>query len=399
LPSAAAEDYWGYSYRNVDVTVAGNSVYAVNLARYCVRLDAMLTRILGIKATFRAPTHLYALPPEQLKQLLGSDSRVSYHGSAFENTVVFTSTHSAASDYWGAYFGYTATLLSSDRRLSGPDWYLLGVPEVFAETSYQGTRATLGAVNQGYAITLTKAALIPARSFLSMRHRDAIAKGEFAREVFEAQSWFLAHQIFVEGKHRAEFGNYLDLMRDGTSETDAFAASFKITYEELDKELALAFHQRPYVYMLQAPDDPEAAGASAQHLNPAEVKGRLALLSLSYPSGPDPVQLANEALRLDASDESALRALARGLLAREAYAEAFAAVDRLRSEGGSVAANGDSADVLAGLAAAAAAGRASLPVDAATLRERARAQYERVLAVNSEDRRAQAGLAKLTRSQ
>jgi len=50
LPAAApaADDYWGYSYRNVDVTASGTNAYTVNIARYCVRLDTMLTRILSI---------------------------------------------------------------------------------------------------------------------------------------------------------------------------------------------------------------------------------------------------------------------------------------------------------------------------------------------------------------
>jgi len=50
---SAASDYWGYSYRNVDVTAAGSGAYAVNLARYCARLDSLLARILSIRGRER----------------------------------------------------------------------------------------------------------------------------------------------------------------------------------------------------------------------------------------------------------------------------------------------------------------------------------------------------------
>jgi hypothetical protein len=53
--SFGAEEYWAYSYKNIDITAAGTSAYAVNLAHYCVRLDALLSRILGIKRQSRVP--------------------------------------------------------------------------------------------------------------------------------------------------------------------------------------------------------------------------------------------------------------------------------------------------------------------------------------------------------
>ncbi|MGH8277218.1 MAG: hypothetical protein ACRETH_11045, partial [Steroidobacteraceae bacterium] len=114
-----------------------------------------------------------------------------------------------------------------------------------------------------------------------------------------------------------------------------------------------------------------------------------------YQSGPDPVQLANEALQADAANETALRALALAQLARGAYAESLAAVDRLTTHGGSPGANADSAEVLAGLARAAAGGEVTLPVDAATLRRRAKQAYQRALAADGADRRSRDGMSRL----
>lgn len=393
IAAGTPEPYWDYSYRGIEVTASGNASYAVNLVRNCARLDALLSRILGIKSTARPVTHLYSLPPALLKQYLGGDDRVSYHINRYDNLVLLA-TPEHGGDYWGAYFGYVATMLVSDRMLAGPDWYRLGVPLVFADSSFRGPRATLGTVNTSYAVTLTEGGgLIPMRTFLSAKKQDLVASGGNNLRVYDAEAWFLAHEVFVEGHHRAEFLKYLDLMRHGTNEAEAFAASFSISYEDLDKELAVLFHQRPYVYTMDSPEDP--AGDSAQPLSAAETKARLALLSVRYGHGPDPVQLAGEALQLEPANETALRALALAQLARGAAVESLAAVDKLAAHGPSPAAYADSAEVLGGLAQLASGAAAPLPLDAATLRRRAQEDYEHALAENPDDRRSRDGLARL----
>ena len=399
--SFGAEEYWAYSYKNIDVTAAGTSAYAVNLAHYCARLDVMLSRILGIKTQSRAPTHIYAMPQARLQQFIEKNFSSSYRTSGYDNTILMDSASGPdARPYWGAYFGYTATLLMSAEVLRGPDWYMVGVPSVFADSVFEGGHVKIGNVTPGFAYTLLSGgALIPMRAFLTLKQSDAQLKGARYVEMYDAESWYLAREIFVEGKHRAEFGRYLDLMRQGRSEPEAFAASFKITYEDLDKELVLAMRDHAHVYIMEAPADAAGDRASARRLSAAEVSGRLALASVRYQRGPDPVQLANQALQAEPANESALRALAQAQLARGAYGEALAAVDKLAAQGASAAASADSAAILAGLARAAASGRATLSVDAATLKRRAKEAYERAIAADSEDRRSRDGLTRLDGSQ
>lgn len=284
---ASGDEYWGYSYRNIDVTAAGTSAYAINLARYCARLDYLLTRVLGIKTADRTTTRIFALPSAQVTQLLGDSSRVSFHASGNTNTVIMASTTAHDSEYWGAYFGYTASLLASDGRLKGPDWYMSGVPQVFAGTKYRGTRAQLGIVEIGYGLTLGQgSALIPLRTFLAQTKRAVVGDDGHRRELYEAQSWALAHEIYVEGWHRADFTHYLDLMRQGTSEGVAFSTCFKVSYEQLDREFAVAIHQRPYVYTLEVPDDSALNGETAEPLSAAEFKARVARLAEQFPRSP-----------------------------------------------------------------------------------------------------------------
>lgn len=285
---AAGEPYFGYSYRNVEVTAAGSGAYAVNLARYCVRLDGMLSRILGIAATDRAPVHLYALPEARVREILGDVNRVAYRHSPAGDTILMADVPGHDSDYWGAYFGYTAALLESDGRFTGPDWYKLGVPLVFASTKYEGDRAHLGMVERGFGRTLGQgSARIPMRAFLSMK-RATLLDTDPRRKIYDAQAWGLAHLVFVERWHRAEFNKYLELMRQGTAEPDAFAASFSVTYEQLDKDFTYTLDRgRALVYTLEAPD-PEAKGAVAEPLGAEELQARLERLAAVFPGKTKP---------------------------------------------------------------------------------------------------------------
>jgi len=263
------------------VTAAGNGVYAVNLARYCVRLDGMLRRILGIDSSELPPVHIYALPQAQVREFLGDEDRVSYRISKSGVTILINNVPGSESDYWGAYYGYTAALLETDGRLKGPDWYKLGLPLVFAGTKYHGDHAQLGTVERGYARTLGQGSeMIPLRSFLSMKRR-AIFDNPATRRIYDAEAWGLAHEIFVEGWRRDEFTRYLQLMRQGSAEADAFAGAFKVSYEQLDKDFFYALRQKVFVYNLEAPD-PDAAGAAAQLLAGEDLKAQLDRLAKVY---------------------------------------------------------------------------------------------------------------------
>ena len=279
--TAGAPEYWSYAYRNVEVTAAGSSAYAMNLARYCVRLDGMLTRILAIKTSERPPVHIYALPPAQVRRLLGNQDQASFRRSPGGNIILTTNTRESDSEYWGVYFGYTAALLASDHRLGGPDWYIHGVPMVFASTRYRGTRAQLGTVSLGFALTLGQgSALIPMRRFLALGRASVSASADTLK-VYDAEAWGLAHEVFVEGWHRAEFAKYLELMRQGSQESEAFAASFDITYEQLDKEFAYALRRRALAYTMDSPD-PGGGAESAHPLSAEQVDAQLARLAALY---------------------------------------------------------------------------------------------------------------------
>jgi hypothetical protein len=307
--------YWGYSYEQIDVTAFGTREYAINLAHQCHRLDGLLREILAITSQERPPVHIYALDAEHMRRVGGSSGTASFAEGKNEFTVRFES--SQTDNYWSAYYGYIGALLASDRQLEGrPDWYSIGVPMAFADVRFEGVnKVRIGSINQGLAYTLAREApLIPMRKFLSIKRRDAALAGKST--LYQSEAWYLAREIYLEGIHRAEFNHYLELMSGGTSEPEAFAASFKITYEQLDKEL---LEIRPaHAYILRAPTEDHVDPTGAQRLSTAEVAGRLALLSLTYHHNADALQLAKEALAQQPDNATALRAVA---LAQAAAAE------------------------------------------------------------------------------
>jgi tetratricopeptide (TPR) repeat protein len=228
-----------------------------------------------------------------------------------------------------------------------------------------------------------------------MKQKDVERQGDNATRLFDAQAWYLARLIFVESWHRSEFGHYLDLLRQGHSEPEAFAASFKVSYEDLDRQIVASLHEHAHVYILPMPPDPEAGGASAQPLSAAEWHARLAGLYALYERPEEAARLAQEALRTEPDNQSALRALARAQLESHDYAQALASAARISVTGATVDACLDRARVFAGLAQAAAQGDANLPLDAAALRQRAREDYERVLSADAGNRAARHALAEL----
>jgi hypothetical protein len=283
---AAAEGYWTYSYRNIEVTAAGDGDFARHLALYSVRLDALLSQILGITTSERPAVHIYALPAALLKKYLGSDSGSGYRITAGDVAIITDNGRVSDSDYYGAYFGYTSALLSVDHQLRGPDWYRIGLPLIFANTRYRNGHVTLGFVEAGRAQVLGRSgSLIPLSVFLAGSRSEIIAAGR-SQEMYESQAWALAHEVFIERWRRPEFDRYLGMMRQGTAESAAFAASFDVTHEQLDKEFAHQILRRTSVYTMNVPADPPAGEELPRLLNAAEVQARLALLDAQFASGP-----------------------------------------------------------------------------------------------------------------
>ncbi|HVH83423.1 MAG TPA: hypothetical protein VM713_03800 [Steroidobacteraceae bacterium] len=393
--AASGTDYWAYQYKNIDVTVAGSSDYARNVARNADRLGAALSRILNLKSAARLPTHIYVLADEQIVELLGSSGSSNYNSSGYDATVIASRGRGGDDAYWGVYFGYVGSLLAGDGGMRYPYWLRLGVPEVFATTQFDHDRIRTGAIAPGYALTLASGTPIPLRTFLGMQEQDPQLQAGPPHEMYAAESWYLTREILVEGRHRDEFSRYLGLLHQGRSERAAFAASFNVSYEDLDRMLREDQRTSGHVFVLASPTDERLEAAPPRKLSPLEVKTCLALINLRAGRRAQALHLVDDALRDDPANEQALRVAAQAQLEEGNYLASFAAVDQLSRGALSPDGMAESAAILTVLASAVSGGHAVLGVDAQKLLRYAQRYYQGAIDANPDDLRSWAGLAGL----
>ena len=394
--AVAATDYWAYQYKDIDVTVAGSSEYAQHVARNADRLGTALAQILAFRGDVRLPTHIYVLPDEEIVGLLGSSGSSNYNSSGYDATVITSRGEGSGGKYWGVYFGYVGSVLAGQGAARYPYWFRLGVPEVFATTDFDHDRIRTGGIAPGYALPVASGSLIPLRTFLAMQEQDPQLQSGALSEMYAAESWYLTREILAERRYRSEFGRYFELMRQGTSEREAFAASFKVSYEDLDKMLRDDRSLRVHLFQLPSPADVGPDAAPPRKLAPPEVQARLALVNLKVGRRAEALRLALAVLRDDPANERALRVAAQAQLEAGDYPAAFAAVDQLsRSAQLSPDAMAESAGILTVLAAAVTGGDAALVVDAPTMLRFAQRYYQAAIDANPEDLRSWAGLAGL----
>jgi tetratricopeptide (TPR) repeat protein len=398
--AAGAEDYWSYADGDTQVTTYEGAGYTASLVRDLARFNEVLIRILQLPER-HMPIRIYELSPEQARQLLGgSAGGASYKFSGYDVSVVTSEGQDQQNRYWGALFGYTGALFLNGWTSRSPYWFQVGVPALFAQTEFESSKVRTGGLVPGFVWTLQNGKRIPIRTFLRMQRTDPQLQSSSAfKSIFEAQSWYLAHEIYVEGKLRPEFFQYLALIRDGKTESDAFAASFKISYEDLDKVLSEALKEQPHVFVVNEPPA-GITGQAPRKLTISETKAMLADLSLQWGHRPDALRLAAEALQGDTNNELALRVQARGKLRDGDFSGAFANADKLVGLSAvSAAALTDSGDVFVKLADEVESKQVAIGVTADELNQRARDAYHRAIGLDPEYLRAWAGLAYLYGSQ
>jgi tetratricopeptide (TPR) repeat protein len=393
---AVAEDYWSYSLGSVEVVTADGSGRAVALAQNLMRFDAALAQILEVPAV-HLPTHVYELPSRVTAELLGDPRLTSYRSSDYEVTVLTGVTPLGSGMHnWGPLFGYAGARVATGRAARSPHWFKIGVPDLFATTEFDFNRVKTGGLNRAEVVALAGKKLIPTRVLLRLDASDPQLTSQQFRTLFQAESWYLAREVFVEAMLRPEFGRYLDLIRDGSSEPEAFTASFKLSYEDLDKRLYDALSRPIHIYVLNVPHGAPAEG-EARRLSPAEADARLAEIYLRSHQADGAQRLVDQALREDPTSELALRVRARLSLRREEFGAALADADKLATlPAPSAPGLTDRGEILMRLAAAVSNGDASVGADAATLDEHARAAFEDAVHADPEELRAWADLAGIT---
>ncbi len=212
--------------------------------------------------------------------------------------------------------------------------------------------------------------------------------------LYSAESWLLVHLIVLEGKYHSNFFKYFQLRDQGEGDAKAFAESFDVTYEDLDKMLNDVVRSGKITLAKVAIQDDNDLGV-ATRLSDAEAAGRLAVLAAVHGGKPDDaLQMANEALALAPANPDALFALARAQMRRADYVAALQAADRLCSRDSlpqrAVARCGRLFDSLAG---AVNQKKADVGVEGPALTERSRQYYEKAITMDPDDVASFEGMA------
>jgi hypothetical protein len=379
---ASAEEYWSYSYQGIEVTAAGNAGRAADLGHDLVQLDAAFVQTAAAPlGSWRSPVHVYALPGSLFKKVWGADASAAYLNAGSYRDIMINNDHSNADNrHWAAYAAYISGLLST-QGIRYPIWYSTGLSSVFAETSVLGDRVIIGGIDRGVLRQLDRGPLIPMRTLLTWKFNDPQPHDSNFTSLYRAQCWLFVHQVLIEHKYRDSVARYLELLRHGKSESEAFAASFSVSYEDLDAFMRGLMTQGTLNRF--AIDLPKLNAAAPQPVSAADVDARLAEFGVRHNREvQESLQLAQSAISVEPNNERACRALARGQVIEGKYTDALASVERLAARPAlSAAAHADCGFVLAAIAQH----HADVGTGEAALLQRARSEYEQAIALNGDD--------------
>jgi len=391
----AAEKYWAYDYYNISVTGVGSASRAVTIAHDLHRLDRAVSTVTNQRAdATRPPTRVYLVSDADFTLIEGVHDKfaVQYRPSAFANDILVNIDGNEGDALFGAYFGYTGSVISTFHY---PSWYIHGLSEVFAASSIARDTVTIGGFLPGRVRTLSTNTLFPMNVFLGLQSHDPALASNSAQELYAAQSWFLVHLIQIEGQYHDNFMQYFKRLSEGLDQREAFAASFTVGYDALDQMLRSRLAKASISEIkVQVPDEHDVN--VPRKLSDAEAKGRLALLAERFNTQTDgPLTLAAEALASDPQDEGALGAMAKMQVHRHEYAKALDTAQPLCERPTlSPEAIGRCGDIYSSLYFGADKAHA-LPLESAQLLEHARGFYDRAVAVNPEDLSAWYGMSEL----
>jgi len=385
----AADSYWAYSYQGMEVTAVGGEEFARNIAHNLHRLDRSLAAILQTRSDgWRAPTLIYVVPAQTFEMLYGKkdSTAASYTSNAFENNVLINASSNGDDRYWGVYFGLTGSVLNSAFSFRYPTWFVHGLSEVFAGTSINHFSVTIGGINRGRVYTLLHRAPIPIKTLLALRSDDPQLSSREFLDMYAAEAWFLVHQIVIEKQYHTNFFEYFQRLDKGEDEAHAFAESFTVSYEDLDKMLASALGSgRISVIKVELADEKDES--VPRRLSDAEAKGRLAMYAAEHsPQADVALNLSTQSLGMEPHGEDAQIARILALLKQTDYAAALHSSEALcGAETLSQKVAAQCGWSFSRLAAAVSAKQVSLEIDAAGLGQRSEQYFEKALAGDGED--------------
>ena len=395
-----SDPYWAYTYKDIDVMAVGGADRAKDIAHNLHRLDRAIGVALRLQAQeWRPPTRVFAVPQTTFDLFWkkgGMPISSSYYGSSFASVILIDASVDRDTPYFDAYYGYANSVLVNAYPQRLPLWYRTGFAQVFGASKITHDKVTIGGYVAGRVLPLLDRDWIPVKALFSIQRKDPqLAAADYVSH-YQAECWFLTHQVLIEQIYRKSFADYFSRLDAGEDESSAFSESFSISHEDLDKELRAAL-TRGLIKLaeVKVPDEPDSA--EPHRLSESEAKGRLARLAAAHATETGgAIELANQALAGDPKNEDALLALAQVQLRLHEWPSALQAAQRVCvSSPSSANAARQCASIYARILYAGAAKNPSLGLDAHALADQSRKYYETALTLDPEELEAWSGMAML----
>ncbi len=264
---------------------------AHTLAHNAHRIEVAIEKLMGLSSSGPLSTHIYALHHATYVRLAQADGsygpRLSppfgFVARDAEAYVLMDAGRSNQSE--GAYLGLAQSVLAR-QQMRFPDWFAMGFARLISKAYLRGSKVIVGEPDPWIARVLLSQRLgfIPMRRLLTMSPDDPALRRRLMAEKYSAECWLLVHAITVEGLQKSEFARYLQLLSEHKSAADAFAASFQVSYEELDRRLGEIITKRMVrTLAIEVPDQPDSE--QPRPLASAEAKEKIIQLAEALKGG------------------------------------------------------------------------------------------------------------------
>jgi Flp pilus assembly protein TadD len=156
-----------------------------------------------------------------------------------QNLIVLALSHSDAASLKVIFHEYTHLLLRHNQPY-WPLWLTEGMAELYSTFQVGGkARARLGLPVDQHVRLLADAPLWPLAGLFTITRTSPEYNERRYQGIFYAESWLLTHYLILGGNpaHKANFGQFTPLLRQGQSPEEAFTNAFRTTLPAMQDEL------------------------------------------------------------------------------------------------------------------------------------------------------------------
>jgi tetratricopeptide (TPR) repeat protein len=132
---------------------------------------------------------------------------------------------------------------------SVPLWFAEGLAEFYSTFETDGDAVKIGLTRDDHLALLHTEPLIHLDHLFTITERSPEYNEGSRRGVFYAESWALMHDLIIGNpQHHRQIGKFLGLIEAGKPSAEAFHAAFGVTDEEMERELRHYLKQYAFPY-------------------------------------------------------------------------------------------------------------------------------------------------------